>query len=198
VYSVLLAMLVGVAGVISEIGDYDPVPYPFLPRHVTITAWFTIGVPAFVLSLAPNNERARPGFVGRVMRQAVPSGVIIGVATFVSYLLAGAGENEQQRMEAGTAALITLISIALWVLAVVARPYTWWKLLLIGASVAAYLVLFSWPFAREFFALDISDTAAVTTALVCGAVGIVLVEVAWTVTARMSGDSRRLFAPDFV
>ena len=41
--------------------------FPFQPIHVTIAAWFTIGIPAFVLSLAPNNERAHPGFVRRVM-----------------------------------------------------------------------------------------------------------------------------------
>ena len=61
VYSVLLALLVGAAGVISQIADFDPVPYPFLPRHVTLAAWFTIGIPAFILSLAPNNERAQAG-----------------------------------------------------------------------------------------------------------------------------------------
>jgi cation-transporting P-type ATPase E len=198
VYSVLLALLVGVAGVVSDIFEFDPVPYPFLPRHVTIAAWFTIGIPAFILSLAPNAERARPGFVGRVMRLAVPSGLIIGVATFVSYLLAGAGESEEQREQAGTAALITLIVIALWVLAVVARPYTWWKLVLIGVSALAYVVLFTWPFTQDFFALDISDTSATMTALVCGAVGIVLVEVAWTVSGRLYGEPRRLFAADFL
>ena len=40
---------------------------------MTITGWFTIGIPAFLLSLAPNNERARPGFASRVLTQAVPS-----------------------------------------------------------------------------------------------------------------------------
>ncbi|HET9547184.1 MAG TPA: HAD-IC family P-type ATPase [Desertimonas sp.] len=199
VYSVLLALLVGVTGVLSEISDVDPLPYPFLPRHVTIAAWFTIGIPAFILSLAPNNERARPGFVSRVMRLAVPSGVIIGVATFVSYLLAYAGptETEEQRMQASTSALITLITIALWVLALVARPYTWWKLVLIGGSVVAYVILFAWPFTREFFALDPSNVAATTSAFVCGAVGIVLVELAWMVTGRLSGERRPMFAADF-
>ncbi len=98
VYSVLLAFLIGVSGVVAQIFDFDPLPYPFLPRHVTIAAWFTIGIPAFILSLAPNNERARTGFVSRVMRLAIPSGVIIGIATYVSYLLAYAGPDatEQQ------------------------------------------------------------------------------------------------------
>ena len=97
----------------------------------------------------------------------------------MSYLLVYAGptETETQRIQASTSALITLITIALWVLAVVARPYTWWKLLLIGGSVVAYVILFAWPFTRDFFALDPSNVAATTSAFVCGAVGIVLVEV---------------------
>jgi cation-transporting ATPase E len=70
----------------------------------------------------------------------------------------------------------------------------WWKLVLLAGSVAAYLVLFAWPFAREFFALDISNVGAVTTGLVCGAVGVVLVEVSWTVSGLLHGEHRRMFA----
>ncbi|MGW9566039.1 HAD-IC family P-type ATPase [Rhodococcus hoagii] len=196
VYSVLLAFLIGVSGVVAQIFDFDPLPYPFLPRHVTIAAWFTIGIPAFILSLAPNNERARTGFVSRVMRLAIPSGVIIGIATYVSYLLAYAGPDatEQQVEQAGTTALITLIMIALWVLAVVARPYTWWKIVLIVGSVLGYVVLFGFSFTREFFKLDPSNVAATTGALLIGLVGVVLVEIAWWVTGRIHGEHRRLFA----
>ncbi|NKS61933.1 HAD-IC family P-type ATPase [Rhodococcus hoagii] len=196
VYSVLLAFLIGVSGVVAQIFDFDPLPYPFLPRHVTIAAWFTIGIPAFILSLAPNNERARTGFVSRVMRLAIPSGVIIGIATYVSYLLAYAGPDatEQQVEQAGTTALITLIMIALWVLAVVARPYTWWKIVLIVGSVLGYVVLFGFSFTREFFKLDPSNLPATTGALLIGLVGVVLVEIAWWVTGRIHGEHRRLFA----
>ena len=138
VYSVVLAFLIGITGVLSQVFDFEPLPYPFLPRHVTIAAWFTIGIPAFILSLAPNNERARTGFVSRVMRLALPSGLIIGITTFISYVLAyqGPDQTETQKIQAGTSALITLIMIAVWVLAVVARPYVGWKLVLIGGSVA--------------------------------------------------------------
>ncbi|RVW06381.1 HAD-IC family P-type ATPase [Rhodococcus spongiicola] len=196
VYSVLLAFLIGVSGIVAQIFDFDPLPYPFLPRHVTIVAWFTIGIPAFILSLAPNNERARTGFVGRVMRLAIPSGVIIGVATYVSYLFAYAGPeaSEQQVEQAGTTALITLIMIALWVLAVVARPYTWWKIVLLVCSVLGYVVLFGFSFTREFFKLDPSNVAATTGGFVIGLLGVLLVEVAWWVTGRVHGERRRLFA----
>ncbi|WP_278265574.1 HAD-IC family P-type ATPase [Nocardia sp. AG03] len=197
VYSVLLAFLVGIAGVGSQIFGYDPIGYPFLPRHVTIAAWFTIGIPAFILSLAPNNERARTGFVGRVMRLAVPSGIVIGVATFVAYLIAYAGPeaSETQKVQAGTTALITLIMIAVWVLALVARPYVWWKVVLIAASVLAYVALFSIPFTREFFKLDPSNPRLTLAAFVCGAVGIVLVELAWWVQARLSGNPGKFVPP---
>ncbi|WP_032404365.1 HAD-IC family P-type ATPase [Rhodococcoides fascians] len=180
VYSVLLAFLIGLSGVLSQIFHFEPIPYPFLPRHVTIAAWFTIGIPAFVLSLAPNNERARSGFVSRVMRLAVPSGLIVGSCTFVSYLLVYAGPNatEAQVTQASTTALITLIMIALWVLAVVARPYNWWKILLLAGSVGGYLLLFAIPFCRTFFKLDPSNIGATTSALIIGGIGIALVEVA--------------------
>ncbi|WP_067848739.1 cation-translocating P-type ATPase [Nocardia lijiangensis] len=194
VYSVLLAFLVGLAGVGSQIFGYEPIGYPFLPRHVTIAAWFTIGIPAFILSLAPNNERARTGFVSRVMRLAIPSGIVIGVATFVAYLIAYAGPeaSETQKEQAGTTALITLIMIAMWVLAIVARPYVWWKVVLIVASMAAYVVLFTVPFTREFFKLDPSNVALTTSAFICGAVGIVLVEAIWWISAALHGEERRL------
>ena len=196
VYSVLLAFLVGVSGVLSQVFDFEPLPYPFLPRHVTIAAWFTIGIPAFLLSLAPNNERARSGFVSRVMRLAIPSGVVVGVATFVCYVLVYGGpeQTEQQKIQAGTSALITLLIIALWVLAVVARPYQWWKIVLLAGSVLGYVILFSVPFTREFFALDPSNVGYTTIAVTCGLIGVVLVEALWWVSGRLHGERRRLFA----
>lgn len=192
VYSVLLAFLVGAVGIGSQLFGYEPIPYPFLPRHVTIAAWFTIGIPAFILSLAPNNERARSGFVGRVLRLAIPSGVVIGTVTFIAYLIAYAGPeaSEQQGVQAGTTALITLITVAVWVLAIVARPYTWWKVLLLSVSVAAYLFLFTVPFTQDFFQLDPSNGALTGVALACGGIGIVLVETAWWVNAVLRGEKR--------
>jgi cation-transporting ATPase E len=132
VYSALLALMVGTECLFSKPLKADPLLYPFQPIHATIAAWFTIGIPSFILSLAPNNERAYPGFVRRVLMSALPSGLIVGVATFVSYLLAYHGRHAtfQQQDQASTAALITLLVTALWVLAVVVRPYQWWRVAL--------------------------------------------------------------------
>ena len=195
VYSVLLAVLVGIGGVGSKIFHTDPLLYPFQPIHVTITAWFTIGIPAFILSLAPNNERAQPHFVRRVMTAALPSGLIVGTATFVCYLLAYEGHDasEVQKTQASTAALITLLMSGVWVLAVVARPYSWWRVLLVAGSGLAYVVIFSVPLAREKFMIDPSNVALTTTALTIGVLAAAAIEVSWWVQGGLIGDPRRLW-----
>ncbi|MTD54619.1 HAD-IC family P-type ATPase [Amycolatopsis pithecellobii] len=184
VYSVLLALMVGVPGLIG----FDALPYPFLPRHVTITGWFTIGLPAFVLSLAPNAERARPGFVGRVLRLSVPAGIVIAAACFTSYVLVYPGTGGQTaQVQASTTALITLISMALWVLGIVARPYTWWKAGLITVMTATSVLMFVLPLPQRLFLLDPSQVGHTLTAFAVSAAGIVLLEIVWWVAPRVLG-----------
>jgi cation-transporting P-type ATPase E len=199
VYSVLLAALVGLAGLGSKLFGssfgWEPLLFPFQPIHVTIAAWFTIGIPAFVLSLAPNTERAHTGFVRRVMVAALPTGLVVGTATFVSYLLAYQGQDApvQEQTQASTAALITLLVGAVWVLACVARPYEWWRVGLVAFSGVAYVVIFALPLAREKFMLDPSNVQVTTTALAIGVVAALVIEVLWWMQGRILGEKRRLW-----
>ncbi|WP_172799438.1 cation-translocating P-type ATPase [Mycobacterium sp. IS-3022] len=195
VYSVLLAVFVGIGGLSSKFFDTDPLLFPFQPIHVTIAAWFTIGIPAFILSLAPNNERAHPGFVRRVMTAALPSGLVVGVATFTSYLVAYQGREATpvEQTQASTAALITLLVAAIWVLAVVARPYQWWRVALVAVSGLAYVVIFSIPMAQEVFMLDISNVKTTSIALGIGVVAAAAVEAIWWAQGAVLGERRRLW-----
>jgi cation-transporting ATPase E len=195
VYSVLLAILVGCGGLASKIFGSDPLLFPFQPIHVTIAAWFTIGIPAFILSLAPNTERAHRGFVRRVMTSALPAGLVVGVATFASYLAAyhGREATAQEQTQASTAALITLLVTALWVLAVVARPYEWWRVALVGVSALAYVVIFSIPLAQKTFMLDSSNLEVTSIALVIGILGATVIEVSWWVQGAVIGERRRVW-----
>jgi cation-transporting ATPase E len=195
VYSVLLAILVGLAGLASKIFGSDPLLFPFQPIHVTIAAWFTIGIPAFILSLAPNRERAHRGFVRRVMTSALPSGLVVGAATFASYLAAYQGREASatQQTQASTAALITLLVTAVWVLAVVARPYEWWRVALVALSGLAYVVIFSIPLAQKAFMLDTSNLVITSMALGIGLVGAAAIELIWWVQGRILGERRRLW-----
>ncbi|WP_225637251.1 HAD-IC family P-type ATPase [Streptomyces solaniscabiei] len=170
VYSVLLAVLV----VCSR------VEYPFLPRHLTLLSTLTIGVPAFFLALAPNKERARPHFVRRVMRYAVPGGVVAGAATFVTYLAARHHYSGPGALDAETsAATLTLFLISMWVLAIVARPYTWWRVLLVATMGLAFVVVLVVPWLQDFFALKLVGVTMPWTAVGVAAVAAASLELLW-------------------
>ncbi|MEU2737047.1 cation-translocating P-type ATPase [Streptomyces sp. NPDC007095] len=146
VYSVLLAILV----------VCWRVEYPFLPRHLTLLSTLTIGIPAFFLALAPNTERAKPHFVQRVMRYSIPGGVVAAVATFITYLVARHHYTGPGELDAETsAATLTLFLISMWVLAIVARPYTWWRVALVASMGLAFLVVLIVPWLQHFFALKL-------------------------------------------
>ncbi|MEU6575567.1 HAD-IC family P-type ATPase [Streptomyces sp. NPDC046805] len=170
VYSVLLAVLV----------VCWQVEYPFLPRHLTLLSTLTIGVPAFFLALAPNKERARPHFVRRVMRYAIPGGLVAGIATFATYLLArhyytGAGALAAET----SAATLTLFLISMWVLAIIARPYTWWRVALVAAMAAAFLFVLIVPALQRFFALKLVGVTMPWTAVAVAVVAAVALELLW-------------------
>ena len=187
VYSVVLALVVAVLGI----------AFPFQPIHVTITGWFTIGIPAFVLSLAPNTERPREGFVQRVLSLAIPSGVLIGSICVAMWIIIypGADVPEIQRQQAGTAVLVALILMGLWVLGIVARPLVWWKVLLLVCCVGGYLVIFLVPPFRELLMLHPENLQLMSLGLAVGAGGAVLIEIAHQAATRWQRKRRGIVNP---
>ncbi|WP_425245854.1 HAD-IC family P-type ATPase [Streptomyces sp. NEAU-NA10] len=170
VYSVLLALLV----------VCWQVEYPFLPRHLTLLSTLTIGVPAFFLALAPNKERARPHFVRRVMRYSIPGGVLAGLATFVTYLIARHHYTGDGALDAETsAATLTLFLISMWVLAIIARPYTWWRIALVAAMGVGFLVVLVVPWLQDFFALKLVGVTMPWIAVGIAVVAAAALEFLW-------------------
>ncbi|MEO5877443.1 MAG: HAD-IC family P-type ATPase [Streptosporangiaceae bacterium] len=160
VYSILLSVLVGLLGV----------RFPFLPRHLTLISTFTIGIPAFFLALAPNQERARPGFVPRVLQFAVPAGLVCGAATFAGYFFA-IDHGQSEFAKDSTTATFALFFLSIWVLALIARPYTWWRIALVATMAGGFLVVLAVPWLRQFFALDQSDLGNDVVALTIAVAG---------------------------
>ncbi|GHH03439.1 cation-translocating P-type ATPase [Streptomyces rubradiris] len=175
VYSVLLAVLVVCA----------QVEYPFLPRHLTLLSTLTIGVPAFFLALAPNTERARPQFVRRVMRYAVPGGVVAAAATFLTYLLARHHYSGPGALDAETSvATLTLFLVSMWVLVIIARPYTWWRVILVASMGVAFLLVLAVPALQDFFALKLVGVTMPWTAVGVAAVASGALEYLWRWVGR--------------
>ena len=164
VYAMLLAIAVGVARW----------PYPFLPRHLTIISSLTIGIPAFFLALAPSSRRYVPGFVRRVLQFAGRSGAIAFAGTFTVYAVAREVDHASL-IEARTAATIALLAIGLWVLAILARPFTPGRVVLLAGLAGCFAGGMLVPGVKTFFALEVppADLAGVIVVAVLAA-GIAL------------------------
>jgi cation-transporting P-type ATPase E len=141
-YAMLLALATGVSRF----------AFPFLPRHLSLVAALTIGIPSFFLALAPGAERFRPGFVRRVMRFAVPAGALAGVATLLAYALARRSPGIDLG-QARTTAVITLTFVGFLVLSIVATPFTGWRRLLLVSLAGAFVATMLLSGTRHFFAL---------------------------------------------
>ena len=105
VYSVLMSLVVSVVGV----------EFPFLPRHLTLVRTLSVGIPGFFLALAPDPRRSRSGFLPRVVRFAIPAGLIAGTAALVVYFAARAADGSTLT-ESRSAATITLLGVGLGLL----------------------------------------------------------------------------------
>jgi cation-transporting ATPase E len=171
-YAIVLSLATGVLGMM----------FPFTPRHSTLVNAVTIGLPALFLALAPTLERARSGFVPRVLRLAVPAGVICAVAVLLAYAAARSGSLEQDR----TSAVLALFLTTWWVLVLVARPLNRWRIILVAAMAALFGLALALPFVRDLFALRPGDLADELTA-----VGIsVVAAAAISIAVRLAGTLR--------
>ena len=52
---------------------YLSTEYFFIPIHLTLITFFTIGVPSFILALEPNNELVKGNFLLKVFMKSIPS-----------------------------------------------------------------------------------------------------------------------------
>lgn len=164
-YAVLLTALVGLFGV----------PFPFLPKQLTLIGTISVGVPGFFLALAPDASLVRPGFLPRVLRFALPAGTAAAAATFAAYEIV---RRSDATLEAArTSATLTLLGISLVVLLGISRPLRPWKVGLAGAMGAWYALTMAWSFPRDYFELVIPPTSAWLTAAICTALGSLLVAV---------------------
>src|SRR6516225_2564273 len=183
VWATLLAVAAGAA----------LLPYPFLPRHLTIIDTLAIGVPAFFLALAPNRRRYVPGFVGRVLRFAVPAGLIIAAATFSAYALARA--RGLPLTEQRTAATLVALILSLCVLALLALPLTWRRILLLVAALAGFVLLFPVPAMRSFYALELPHGAIGSTLLIA-ALGAAALAAFWLLSPSARPRTGRSDSPE--
>jgi P-type E1-E2 ATPase len=160
--------------------------FPMLPRQFTFTSTFTIGIPAFLLALAPSSGPWRPeGFLRAIARFSIPAGLACGLGILTTYLLARhAFTDDLTEARSATAATVVVSGLAI-VFALEDQPGK--RRWIVGALCAAMALLFfgacAIPAARDFFEIASPTGGMVKAWLIGSAVAIVLLAVALRIVA---------------
>jgi P-type E1-E2 ATPase len=160
--------------------------FPFLPRQLTVAATLTIGIPSFVLALAPSEG---PLYRGRLLRAlaafAVPAGLGIAVGSLLCFFMVDkifAGSLAEGR----TAATTTLIVLGLCFILLLERGpgrehitiQSYMLALVAGLGALYALVLAAGP-VREFFDLELLSAGQWFLSLLSVAVGLLVAAIVW-------------------
>jgi len=176
VYAAALILLVAIPGF----------AFPFLPRHLTLAAFLTIGIPSFVLALAPSDG---PLYRGRLLRAlaafAVPAGIATALGSILSFFLVDTvfgGSLEAGRTAATTTLIVLGLSFVLLLERGPGREHIAIQSNMLG-MVLALGGLFAGILAigplREFFDMVLLDSAQWFLALLSAAAGLAIASTLW-------------------
>ncbi len=150
--------------------------YPLLPRHLTLAASLTIGIPTFFLALAPSSGPWRPErFVRGVARFAIPAGVVVGTGVVAGYLFA-VHDLDLAVPEARTVAVSILVACGLYLVMALEAEGSPRRSTLVGGMCAVlagvYVLALLLPATRHFFALTLPNAGMIATSALASAIAI--------------------------
>jgi magnesium-transporting ATPase (P-type) len=176
VYAAALILLVAVPGF----------AFPFLPRHLTLAVLLTIGIPSFVLALAPSDGPLYRGHLLRALAAfAVPAGLATALGSILSFFLVDTVFGGS--LEAGrTAATTTLIVLGLSFVLLLERGrgrehiaiQTYVLGLIVGLGGLYAGILAIGPL-RDFFEMTLLSAGQWFVALLCAAIGLTIASLLW-------------------
>jgi P-type E1-E2 ATPase len=176
VYAAALILLVAVPGF----------AFPFLPRHLTLAALLTIGIPSFVLALAPSDG---PLYRGHLLKSlaafAVPAGLATAIGSILSFFLVDTVAGAS--LEAGrTAATTTLIVLGLAFVLLLERgpgrehiAIQSYMLAMVAGLGALYALILAAAPVRSFFQMDLLNSTQWFLAMLAAAIGLTIASALW-------------------
>jgi len=150
--------------------------YPLLPRHLTLAASLTIGIPTFFLALAPSSGPWAPErFASRVARFAVPAGAVLGAGVVAGYLFA-LHDLDLSVADARTVAVTILIVGGLYLVMALETEGSWRRSTLVACMCATlaglYVGALLIPGTRQFFELTTPDLGMIATSVLASALTV--------------------------
>jgi cation-transporting ATPase E len=172
------AMITAAVTVIALVADSDP-DYPLRPRNLSMMSTFSIGVPAFFLTIASRKpERITGKFIHEVVRLAIPGGVIAAATALFTFYIerdlvhASLAASRSATALAVCAVAVVFIACAEWAVAPGREQRLGLALLLAGLSALVFPIIYATPLRKIYDVVWLSPQQWVV-ALVAGLAGVV-------------------------
>ncbi len=111
--------------------------YPLQPSQISLISMFTIGVPAFFLSLEPNHNRVSGHFTTNVLLKALPAGLTDFFV--VGAMVIFADTFGVDAADASTAATLLMATVGIMILYRIMKPMNRYHTVLLAAMVGGLL-----------------------------------------------------------
>ena len=155
-YSFILSML-------SIIISHE---YPFYPVQLSLISSVCVGLPSFFLALEPNYNKVKKGFIVKVFRNALPSGLCVFTSIFFVIMLCSIFEMNFENYRIVIVTLTGLITLRL--LYNICLPLNTARKILMGFCVITFflgLILFPGLFLVTKF--NILNIVSISTLFFC-------------------------------
>ena len=117
---------------------YNFLTYPLSPAQISLISFFTIGAPAFLLALEPNNERIQGNFIGRVLFKSLPAAITD--FAIVASMVVFAQVFGVSTKDVSVASTFLMSIIGFMILYMISRPMNPFKICIIVGDIIGLLV----------------------------------------------------------
>lgn len=126
------------------------ITYPLVPAQISLISAFTIGIPGFLLSQAPNHDLIRGNFVSNILKRATPGGLTDVVLVAAMVILGTIFSLPSTDVSTACAVLIAVVGLAMvWE---ASKPIDWYKKTCFIACLVG--LIFCYIFLNDFFGMS--------------------------------------------
>ena len=111
--------------------------YPFIPVQLTLVSALTVGIPGFILSLEPNDERVQGKFIKKVFAKAVPGAFCVVLTVLACDFMTGYMAFTSQQLS--TICLYLTAWTSFCVLCSICYPFTKIRYVLVTCMLCIYI-----------------------------------------------------------
>ncbi len=138
--------------------------YPLMPEQISLISMFTIGLPGFLLSQAPNHDLIRGRFVSNILKRAVPGGLTDVLLVWIMVIVRLVFNMPVEEVQTCSTILIGFVGLQM-IYRVARKPLGWYKRGVIALCMVCMIICYIFlPFIFSLYPLSL-QTATITILL---------------------------------